>query len=343
MNTLIVGDDRASVILLRSLLEQRGHTVRIVENAKEAWQTLRTETFSIVITSWLMADMGGLELARRIRSRSGVDNTHIILLFDEDRPADRSTATAAGADDFLTKPLDRDMVTARLNIAERLLTLKADLERKANEAERLHRELERINELNETHTEKVRAMCRDLEMANAHLKAKSITDSLTGLKNHREFQERLDDEIHRAVRYNHPLSLVMLDVDHFKRYNDAYGHPAGDEVLVRLAHILERHARETDVLARYGGEEFALILANTDRESAMAAAARFQSAIAEEVWPFHPITVSMGVSTLRLVPQTRADLITEADIALYECKGRGRNGAVHYADSREPARESMVA
>ena len=334
---MIVEDDRVSACFLRRLLEQKGHDVTLVENGKEAWDTLRADNFSLVVTDWLMPEMDGLELARRIRCRQEHGYTYIILLSTRDRREDRLSGLQAGADDFLTKPLDREELFARLSVAERLLNMETEVSRKKTELERANTELERINDLNEKYMDQIRSYCRDLEEANAQLKAKSITDGLTGLKNHREFQERLDDEMHRAMRYHLPLSLIMLDVDHFKRYNDAHGHPAGDEVLKKLAHVLHLHARETDILARYGGEEFAMILANTDREHAIAAAERFRTAIADEEWPRERITVSMGVSTLDLVPQSRADFITEADMALYACKSRGRNCVLHFDSSRELA------
>lgn len=337
MKTLIVDDDRVSAVTLRRLLEQLGHTVTLVENAKEAWKKLQTEAFPLVISAWLMPEMTGPDLMRRIRARPGAHNVYFILLSNRDRREDRQAAFSAGVDDFLTVPFDREELFSRVSIAERDLDLREKLVRTSADLARMTEELQHSNELAENYMEQIRGTCRDLEQANARLKAQSITDGLTGLKNHREFQDRLEDEMNRATRYHLPLSLIMLDVDHFKRFNDTYGHPAGDEVLKRLAKVLQIHARETDILARYGGEEFAIILANTDREHAMAAAERFRTAIADEPWPCRAITVSMGVSTLRLVPQSRADLATEADMALYACKSRGRNCIGHYADAREIA------
>ncbi len=336
MKTLIVEDDRVSAILLRRRLEQFGHEVVLVENGMDAWQKLRSERFELVMTDWLMPDMGGLELTRRIRGE-GDSATYIVLLSARERGEDRGEALAAGADDFLTRPFDREELFARLSVAGRLLATQREFDRLSEELARTSAELARILELDEKNIDEIRATCRDLELAHVQLQARSITDSLTGLKNHREFEERLEDEILRASRYHLPLSLIMLDVDHFKRFNDEFGHPAGDQVLQTLARLLERHARETDILARYGGEEFAVILANTDREQASAAAERFRLAVAHEAWPNKAITVSMGISTLRILPQSRADLTTEADMALYSCKRRGRNCIAHYADVREAA------
>ncbi len=337
MKTLIVHEDRVTAVALRRLLEQRGHEVTLVENARDAWQALLTGDYVLVLAARLTAETDALDLVQRIRDLRKDRVPYIILLCPRARGLDQDSGQLAWADDYLAIPVDPTDLAARVALARRVLDLSAELDRAMAEVARLELELERISDLNETNTLEIRAMCRDLELANAHLKARAITDSLTGLKNHREFQERLEDEVNRATRYNLPLSLVMLDVDHFKRFNDSFGHPAGDEVLIRLAQILEKHARDSDILARYGGEEFAIILANTDREHAIAAAERFSAAIAEESWHGCSITVSMGISTLGIVPQSRADLTTEADMALYECKSRGRNRITHFADTRELA------
>lgn len=164
-----------------------------------------------------------------------------------------------------------------------------------------------------------------LEVANAELEALATTDGLTGLKNHRAFQERLAEEISRAERYGTPLAAVLLDVDHFKQYNDTFGHPAGDAVLRAVAHVLQTSARETDVVARYGGEEFCLLLPQTDGAGAMMIAERIRQTIEDTAWPLRAVTASFGVATLRLAPGSGADLVARSDRALYDSKASGRN------------------
>ena len=168
-----------------------------------------------------------------------------------------------------------------------------------------------------------------LEETNTVLEALATTDGLTGLKNHRTFQAKLSEEHARAARYHQPLSLLLLDVDHFKQYNDSFGHPAGDAVLHGVAEILERTARDTDVPARYGGEEFAVLLPQTHESGALVIAERVRAAIADAAWEMRPITVSVGVCTLSLDTPTPASMVAFADQALYASKEAGRNRISH--------------
>ncbi len=171
----------------------------------------------------------------------------------------------------------------------------------------------------------VREANRKLEEANRRLEALATEDGLTGLKNHRAFQERLAMEAERARRYGFPLSVVLLDVDHFKQYNDAHGHPAGDAVLRTVAACLSASVREADQVARYGGEEFALILPHTQAADALVVAARCRRAIETAAWPDRPVTASVGVATLSPAHSDPAGLIAAADKALYRSKHEGRN------------------
>ena len=174
-----------------------------------------------------------------------------------------------------------------------------------------------------------------LEEAVARLEELATTDALTGLKNHRAFQDRFKTEYDRARRYDTPLSVVMLDVDKFKQYNDTYGHPAGDAILKQVARILQDTSRSSDVVARYGGEEFAIVMPGADMEQANIVAERFRLMVEAAVWPKRAVTVSIGAATL--LPDTRhADsLLADADIALYRSKHRGRNCVTHANDPVE--------
>ncbi|BDI33959.1 diguanylate cyclase [Capsulimonas corticalis] len=165
----------------------------------------------------------------------------------------------------------------------------------------------------------------ELEKANTELEALATTDGLTGLKNHRAFQECLTEEVNRASRYGQALSLVLMDVDNFKQFNDAHGHPAGDVVLKTVAHFLRKSARDTDITARYGGEEFVIILPETEMEGACAFAERLRASIEDNRWPVRPVTASFGVAVLKHKNICGADIIARADKALYQAKAAGRN------------------
>ena len=166
---------------------------------------------------------------------------------------------------------------------------------------------------------------RRLEEANEKLATLATQDGLTGLKNHRAFQEKLTIEVERAHRHDQPLSLIMLDVDHFKCYNDDYGHPAGDAVLREVARLLQAGRRPEDLAARYGGEEFVLLLPHCNASDAAVAAERCRAALAATDWLKRPITASFGVASLAPEMSSPSDLVAAADEALYAAKHDGRN------------------
>jgi diguanylate cyclase (GGDEF)-like protein len=168
-----------------------------------------------------------------------------------------------------------------------------------------------------------------LEEANVRLDALATTDSLTGVKNRRAFGEKLAEEISRSARYAVPLSLLLLDVDKFKQYNDTFGHQAGDEILKTVGRLLREQARATDFVARYGGEEFALVLPNTGDEGALVMAERLRAVIESAPWPKCAVTASFGAATFSREINTETALIGAADRALYASKEQGRNRVTH--------------
>ncbi len=173
----------------------------------------------------------------------------------------------------------------------------------------------------------------ELERTNVLLRELALTDALTGVKNRAAFNARLADAYDLALRHGHPLSVVLLDVDYFKLFNDIYGHPAGDEVLKTVAATIAGAARTTDTVARYGGEEFVIVLPETDYEGAMILAERCRLAVAGAAWAHRPVTVSAGVSTLTAETRDAAVLVREADEALYHSKKTGRNRVNHGSGS----------
>lgn len=208
-----------------------------------------------------------------------------------------------------------------------------DLARCGPGASPLERELERMHhELYMAHRyiAELKRSQQEMSRAIVHLTHIASTDVLTGLDNRRRFGEELETAYALAIRQGLPLSVVMIDVDHFKAYNDTYGHMAGDAVLCALADCLTAGSRPYDVVARYGGEEFAVLLPATGGPEAIDCAERLRRIIAAHAWPLRPVRASFGVATLGPDTPNAAALVNEADRALYRSKARGRDCVTHF-------------
>lgn len=173
----------------------------------------------------------------------------------------------------------------------------------------------------------------ELKQKARELERLSITDPLTGLLNRRYLEERIAEEISRSNRYDSPLSLMMIDVDDFKSYNDRFSHPEGDQALRLIAACLKVTIRASDIAARYGGEEFIVLLPQTNSAEAYVIAERFRERVASEDFPCRAITVSIGITGFSPSVCTVTDMITAADQALYQAKGRGRNNVQVFDNS----------
>jgi diguanylate cyclase (GGDEF)-like protein/PAS domain S-box-containing protein len=212
----------------------------------------------------------------------------------------------------------------RIGIEEEFEKTKKEFMEKIRERDLYARELQVIRDL---YKEKL----KEIEMMKEEAIRLSYTDDLTGIYNHRFFIEQLTLEVERQKRYPTPLSLLMIDIDYFKHYNDNNGHLAGDQVLKAIAILIQHGVRQSDIVARYGGEEFSAILINTGREEALEIAERVRRNVAETRFPNEnaqpnkDLTVSVGVATFSSSISTLTDLIREADHALYRAKKGGRN------------------
>jgi diguanylate cyclase (GGDEF)-like protein len=297
MKILLAEDQRVAARFIERMLKEIGHEVTVVPDGEVAWQIVRAGETPVLISDWLMPRLDGLELCRRIRAAESDHYTYIILLTSRDRYEDKLQGLDAGADDFLTKPPNPHELSVRLRIAERIVAIH----------EKLARQNRRLAEL-------------------------AMTDELTGVKNRRRFLEDFELYAALAVRQRMPLSLVVLDVDHFKQYNDTFGHPAGDQVLRTVAATLSQNVREHDVVARYGGEEFVVVLPATDAHPALELAERLRLALEQQSGTPRQVTASFGVATLDRGGGNVASLIEEADRALYRAKGSGRNRVCHFRD-----------
>ena len=212
----------------------------------------------------------------------------------------------------------------QIKIEEEFERVKKELTEKIRERDLYARELQVIRDI---YKEKL----KEIEVMKEEAVRLSYTDDLTGIYNHRFFIEQLTLEVDRQKRYATPLSILMIDIDYFKNYNDTNGHLAGDQVLKAIALLIQRGVRQTDIVARYGGEEFSAILINAGREKALEIAERVRRNVSdtrfpnESAQPNKDLTVSVGVATFSPSFSTLTDLIREADHALYRAKRGGRN------------------
>jgi diguanylate cyclase (GGDEF)-like protein len=253
-----------------------------------------------------------LDTCRRIKESFHYQDVPVIVCAATAQADSVPMAIAYGAHDYVRKPFVEYEFLARVRAAMRL---KHEIDR------RKARERELIE------------ASRQLADLNAMLTRLSLIDSLTGVANRRNFDRVLDKEWRRAFRAKHEMSLIMIDIDHFKAYNDHYGHQGGDECLREVARILKEALRRPgDVLCRYGGEEFGVVLPDTGREGATVVAENLRTAVEQAAWPHRAskvkdhVTLSLGVASL--CPQqgmSTKNLIELADKALYQSKAKGRN------------------
>ena len=240
----------------------------------------------------------------------------------------------------MTERVSRGELTARNDIvsSDEIGQLASQLNAMAERIESYTVSLEQAVEARTSQLEQTNAQLVD---ANRQLDRLAKTDALTGLYNRRQFMEQLDFEIRRGARNPHQFTLLLLDVDFFKNYNDTHGHSAGDEVLQRLAALMSLNLRATDLVARYGGEEFVVLLLDTGADEGYATAHKLQQVVASQVFPREEtqpggkVTVSIGVSFYPHDSRDGQRLIDYADRALYKSKDRGRNTVTRWVDMRE--------
>ncbi len=314
---LIADDEEIIRNLLKEHLTDEGYNVLAVSSGEEALENFSRDPDCLVITDIRMGGMSGVQLLEEIKK---LDSDAQVIIITSHASLDSAVATLrAGAYDYIFKPFeDLDQVT---EVVRRAMD-KIDLIRQ--------------NRLLVENLEKSNLM---MELANETLMELAVRDGLTGLFNLRHFRHILNEELSRAERYSRQLCLVMIDVDHFKNYNDTHGHPAGDEVLKALAGILNKRLRDVDRSARYGGEEFLVLLPETDLEKGRTVAEDLRVQMEEypfrgrESQPFGKVTISLGVAAF---PQDGPDadtLIKVADDALYRAKNSGRNRVVCATDA----------
>jgi diguanylate cyclase (GGDEF)-like protein len=292
---LMVEDSRVSLEVYSQRLERRGYQLTTAISAEEARAALENGVPDLILLDVFMPKVSGFDLLRELRAASGTATTPIILISALSDTQHIVEGLELGANDYVTKPIVMPILTARM---EALL---------------------RSSEL-----------VRRLEVQTELLSKLAAFDDLTGSYNRRSMFHHLEAELSRSRRYGRSLSVLMADIDHFKRVNDQHGHRVGDEALRWVASSLQGELRSMDFLCRYGGEEFCAILPETNEPGATRAAERLRCALERQ--PFQsegvslPITISIGGASW--TPHEREevpDLLARADRALLEAKRAGRN------------------
>ncbi len=320
MAILIVDDAADDQNLVKSLLGNEGYTeVLTVGSSRQAFRQLGLDdpalapaSIDVILLDVAMPEMSGVEACAVINGHERLRDIPIIMMAGPAESGALEQAFAAGATDYIAKP------PARLELLARV---RACL--------RLKREIDRRKALEQESFE----VTRLLDAAYQRLQYISFLDGLTEIANRRRFDEFIDLEWRRALRSSTPMSLIMIDIDFFKAYNDSYGHQSGDDCLKRVANALNTALnRPGDLAARYGGEEFAVVLAGTHPAGAAAVAEALRSRVEGLDIPHagsrvsDRVTISLGVASMVPVRESSpADLISKADRALYEAKRGGRN------------------
>jgi len=296
MKILIAEDDPSFRKLLEDKLAMWGYEVVATENGRAALQVLHSDDPPrIAVLDWIMPEMDGIEVCRKVREVMSEPYTYILLLTSQRRDEDLIAGMEAGADDYLTKPFKHTELKLRLRAGRRIIELQ-----------------------------------NELIAARESFRTKASHDSLTGLLNHGEILNTLKLELSRAERVGDYVSVIMTDVDFFKKINDKYGHLVGDEVLRLTSDKMQHILRSYDHIGRYGGEEFLIVLPECCPECAASFAERLRICIAKDkidtAEGMIPVSISLGVASSGNSGMRDAEtLIKAADAALYRAKENGRN------------------
>ncbi len=312
---VVADDDRGIRAEIRAALNDTQYTVIECDDGAQALTAVRQKQPDLLLLDVEMPTLGGVDVCRIVKANQGATGFGFIpvILMTARRTSGKVEGLELGADDYLVKPFDPLELSARVKSMLRLKALQDTLLEK-------NRELDEIN--------------RELEKSKSELERLSRTDGLTGLINRRHFDERLELEFSRAVRYRSPLSCLMMDIDHFKKVNDTWGHQFGDVVIRETSGVARRTLRDVDVLARYGGEEIIALLPETPLEEAWRVAERVRQGVeamrlvCRTVEPAQTVkfTVSIGVATYPGHDiESGQGLLQLADECLYAAKQNGRN------------------
>ncbi len=294
LRVVVAEDDAASRLLLQRFLAQWGFECEVATDGNEAWQLLQSKDVpTIAVFDWMMPGIEGVELCRRLRRLARQHYTYVLLLTGKTGKQDVIEGLGAGADDYVSKPFNPKELQARLLVAQRIITFQ-----------------------------------EQLIATREQLRVQATHDYLTRLLNRAGIMEALSQEMNRSLRREGKFSVILADIDHFKKINDTYGHATGDQVLREVAARMKASLRSYDVAGRYGGEEFLMIIPDSDEESAFHVAEKVRKAVCstpiESLGGDRTATISLGVSCSSAGISADA-LLSSADTALYQAKSMGRN------------------
>lgn len=338
-NVLIIDADDNSRSLLSLLMKQLGYKFRMAGDPTKALTHLKNKPLTLVI-----AEVSLFQAKQILKIQELYPE--ICFIFTGHSVGKFKDHINHGVSDFLSKPfnleeaefrlkriiLERDVRFRNQEAGRELQTARDELERKKRELELSEEDLERIKHLYKEIGNELNTTSEKLRKANDQLEVLAITDGLTEVYNHRYFMDQIHEKFADAKKQSIPISLLMIDIDHFKAFNDNYGHMTGDLVLKEIAQILKSNCRRDDIVARYGGEEFAIILPETDSHQAEIVAEKIRTAVENYHLPngkeARRVTVSIGVGTSGEGIDLVNHLISSADKALYRAKAEGRNRVV---------------
>jgi len=297
---LLVEDNQTQATLIGSFLTKNGYEVVMADNGMSAIRIAKSEKVDIVLLDLVLPDIDGNEVCRWLKLNHDTMAIPIIMLTARGESRHKVAGLEAGADDYLQKPFDESELSARIHVRLRAKSLQDEL----------------------------RLKNRQLQDMLTRVETLAIMDSLTGLFNRRRFETLLSSEFKKSQRYQHPLSCLIIDIDHFKAVNDLFGHQAGDQALREVAQVIRASIREVDTPARWGGEEFIVLSPNTPKENAVRAAERILNSMAAHKFSGigdRGLSVSIGLAGIPdPLINNREKLIHTADLAMYEAKRKGR-------------------
>ena len=304
---LVVDDHEDNIELLRARLEARGYEVYGANDGQAALEQVEHVCPDLILLDVMMPKMDGMEVVRRLKTNKNLPFIPVIMQTALDSTENKVEGLDAGADDYITKPINFAELEARVNSLLRIKALQSDLAAREKELSDLNDKLRQI----------------------------SLTDGLTQVENRRSLEERLNEMWLHSVRLHEPIALVMCDIDWFKSVNDNHGHQAGDSVLKEFAQLLKAEAREIDRVGRYGGEEFLFILPGTVLDAAVTFAERLREKVEHHTFTYAGgklcRTMSCGVAGS---PHPRVKdqeaLLKASDDALYVAKETGRNRVIRF-------------